>query len=438
MVRNSRNAGDDDDAKPPAIPAARGRRGAKKTATAKGNKKSGREAGSIAERVPDTHAPSPPNHHHDNLTAAKTKAAYGTSNEGIFATTPSSPAASTAAAAGHAAAASSQHVHRAEYTDTKYLEDAAFLPTTPGKEEIDASNSVLLYPGAVPIDGPRLAGAHHASLSSDRSSTVQGTHQDLSPAQLQDQQDMAIAAEVVAEDVDVEAQVHSRMREEADQIAERVRQTLIQEAVQADVMEEESPSEKQNVSTWSQSKKWWVVIGTLAILLVVVVVVLIVVFTTRDNGGGTDATGTVTDAPIGPSTPTTSSTPSPTTAAQTLPPTLPPTNPPVQPTRLSLLQERLTPVVGEVFSDETGPQFAALQWLANEDPATLPVETTALSILKNRFIVATLYFATNGESWTNQYNFRSAADICEWNAGSSNDGITCDNEDLGVAIRLGK
>jgi hypothetical protein len=37
-------------------------------------------------------------------------------------------------------------------------------------------------------------------------------------------------------------------------------------------------------------------------------------------------------------------------------------------------------------------EYEALQWLANSDPANLPLETTAIRILVERYTVALLYF----------------------------------------------
>jgi hypothetical protein len=56
-------------------------------------------------------------------------------------------------------------------------------------------------------------------------------------------------------------------------------------------------------------------------------------------------------------------------------------------------------VVGaEALQDESSPQSQALSWLANEDPALLELDsTTPIGILVERYVLALLYFATNGE-----------------------------------------
>jgi hypothetical protein len=81
----------------------------------------------------------------------------------------------------------------------------------------------------------------------------------------------------------------------------------------------------------------------------------------------------------------------------------------------------------EIYEDGTS-ENRALRWLAEEDPLQLPVTSTMEDVLE-RFVLANLYFATNGPEWTNQYNFLSAKDVCEWNdggpAGTDHYGVFC-------------
>jgi len=94
------------------------------------------------------------------------------------------------------------------------------------------------------------------------------------------------------------------------------------------------------------------------------------------------------------------------------------------------------PIFGDILSNQSTPQFEALQWLADTDPANLSVDNTPLFSLQARFIVATLYFATNGVSWTNQCNFLTASDVCDWNAVDGK-GVECTDVDQ-IRIDLGK
>jgi hypothetical protein len=74
-------------------------------------------------------------------------------------------------------------------------------------------------------------------------------------------------------------------------------------------------------------------------------------------------------------------------------------------------------VGGDSLFEEGTSENQALRWLADEDPLQFPV-TVVLEELLERFLLANLYFATNGAQWKNQYNFLSASDVCDWNEGS--------------------
>lgn len=90
------------------------------------------------------------------------------------------------------------------------------------------------------------------------------------------------------------------------------------------------------------------------------------------------------------------------------------------------LGETIESSVGpEIFEDGT-TENRALRWLAEEDPLQFPVTSTMEDILE-RYVLANFYFATNGPQWTNQYDFLSKKDVCEWNNGSSDSpyGVFC-------------
>jgi hypothetical protein len=85
--------------------------------------------------------------------------------------------------------------------------------------------------------------------------------------------------------------------------------------------------------------------------------------------------------------------------------------------------------------DDGTEEFAALNWLANSDPANLPIHTTAKRILVERYTLALLYFSTSGTSWLNQYNFLSADTVCNWNDGIGN-GVFCSGAFVnGISMR---
>ena len=70
----------------------------------------------------------------------------------------------------------------------------------------------------------------------------------------------------------------------------------------------------------------------------------------------------------------------------------------------------------DVFEILGSPQFKALHWLANEDVLQYNPDTDqAVKKIIQRYALTTLYFATNGEQWTDGLNFLSQNDECDWN-----------------------
>merc|ERR1712157_267054 len=69
-----------------------------------------------------------------------------------------------------------------------------------------------------------------------------------------------------------------------------------------------------------------------------------------------------------------------------------------------------------------------LQWLAKDDPLKLNPKSNITSIkdvsIIQRYAISCLYFATNGQSWINSYNFLSGSSECEWNIISNNGTIS--------------
>ena len=69
------------------------------------------------------------------------------------------------------------------------------------------------------------------------------------------------------------------------------------------------------------------------------------------------------------------------------------------------------------------PQNKAVEWLAYRDPAGLDLDNTLASNLRERYIVALLYFATSGDEWSKRLNFLSNFSVCDWNDGDI--GVFC-------------
>eukprot|EP00538_Stauroneis_constricta_P000588 CAMPEP_0119573674 /NCGR_PEP_ID=MMETSP1352-20130426/45242_1 /TAXON_ID=265584 /ORGANISM="Stauroneis constricta, Strain CCMP1120" /LENGTH=553 /DNA_ID=CAMNT_0007623365 /DNA_START=275 /DNA_END=1936 /DNA_ORIENTATION=- len=95
--------------------------------------------------------------------------------------------------------------------------------------------------------------------------------------------------------------------------------------------------------------------------------------------------------------------------------------------RIEMLETMLEPISGSSVETDGTPQRKALIWLAKDDPAKLPLKTTSLDMIEQRYILATLYFATDGPNWALQYNFMSASDVCDWH--STTEGIFCNNSE---------
>jgi hypothetical protein len=95
----------------------------------------------------------------------------------------------------------------------------------------------------------------------------------------------------------------------------------------------------------------------------------------------------------------------------------------------------LVPVSGERLDDPNSPQYQALNWIANEDPANVVVGLNATETIKQRYVAAVLYFALGGEGWANQYNFLTEDDICLWNQNDVS-GIICSSTPGGVQMLL--
>lgn len=86
------------------------------------------------------------------------------------------------------------------------------------------------------------------------------------------------------------------------------------------------------------------------------------------------------------------------------------------------------------LKDPNSDQFAAMRWLADEDPAALNFAETPEKEIKDRYKAALLYFAmSKGEDWRESYAFLSASHICEWNDGDRGyafEGIKCEKGEV--------
>ena len=68
------------------------------------------------------------------------------------------------------------------------------------------------------------------------------------------------------------------------------------------------------------------------------------------------------------------------------------------------------------------PQYHAFEWLLEEERNGL-LANRSEDLLVQRYVVAVLYFATNGPSWTKRLGFLSNTSECSW----SPTAIKCDD-----------
>jgi hypothetical protein len=69
------------------------------------------------------------------------------------------------------------------------------------------------------------------------------------------------------------------------------------------------------------------------------------------------------------------------------------------------------------FSSMDTPQYKAMYWLANEDSWGLEDRTPEMLI--ERYVLALVYYSTEGPKWKEQYSFLEPTSICTWNDGTS-------------------
>jgi hypothetical protein len=122
-----------------------------------------------------------------------------------------------------------------------------------------------------------------------------------------------------------------------------------------------------------------------------------------------------------------------------------PATSPTKPTRFDLFLEALLVqdpgLEKSVLTTSSTPQYEALYWLANEDK--MDPETAPGRNILERFVLSTLYFATGGDNWRNQFKFLDERSVCQWNNGESPDsgpfaGILCNASGHVANINMGK
>jgi hypothetical protein len=239
---------------------------------------------------------------------------------------------------------------------------------------------------------PGLSPSRHTSDHSASTNGVTINDDSLLPPVIGGEQPLQaiLVADRVTEETDLEAQRQARMRNEAEDIADMVHKRILQNTPTAVIHTAKSPKREDNEAGKSR-KKIYILAGILVIA-----------------------------AAIGIALGITLSKPPPTTT--------PPTTPPTPPDPIEPFRDALVSISGESLYDEESPQYQALYWIANDDPAKTSVGVTDPETIEQRYVAAVLYFALVGKGWTNQYSFCSAADICSWNQNELS-GIVCGSQE---------
>jgi hypothetical protein len=98
--------------------------------------------------------------------------------------------------------------------------------------------------------------------------------------------------------------------------------------------------------------------------------------------------------------------------------------------RAAAIQASLAEVTDEsILLDPTSPQGQAMSWLVSSDPAK--VDPSTYSTFHQRYSLATLYFATNGDDWIFDARWITEFQECSWLA------LSCNNDFAVTEIQLG-
>ena len=92
------------------------------------------------------------------------------------------------------------------------------------------------------------------------------------------------------------------------------------------------------------------------------------------------------------------------------------------------------------LNEMSSPVFQAYDWMLRND--SISVKETSSEMLKERLVLAILFFATSGAEWNEKLNFLSGKSICAWNNSDEkldlSVGVFCDIQSRVKHIILGK
>jgi hypothetical protein len=236
-----------------------------------------------------------------------------------------------------------------------------------------------------------------------------------------------IVAHLVPDEVDVAACISEGVAERLHQELEVRLQEVRRSHVVAELVEVKTTnenSETTNIFGIQPSRTCWLIIAAFAIVLFATIIGVVVATLPDPN-----------TEPL-PSVPPTGDFILPTTPPTTAPPTIP-----IPPCCERF--EELYSLIGaditsdlQVLEDTYTYQYQALAWLADHDPAELDFSAQPKQILIERYVLALLYFMTNGKAWKNQFNFLGNSSVCAWFEYSAEAeeeiGVRCDGDSVSL------
>lgn len=243
-------------------------------------------------------------------------------------------------------------------------------------------------PGAVAVVGP-----DPPSVINDDYTLTPSTTDVVS---ITDNSTVAVSAQLAPNQEHIQQEIRNRDLEIEELRRAREFVTVAQAVAEQEEQEEEEATGIQKLYRNSRMQ----CMALSAVVLVIVGIVLTIVFTTNAS-----------DVPD----------PTPTTPAPTPP---------------SSLVEMLSTVSmdsGEALSTPSTAQNEALNWLASNGN----LESYSDEIKIQRHVLATLYYSTNGDSWTNNTGWLSDSDECGWYNGAAG-GELCSSQGLVVGLDLSK
>ena len=247
-----------------------------------------------------------------------------------------------------------------------------------------------------------------------------------------------IAAEITNDYL--EEEVWKRMQEERQK-------QVVADATEIKAVDDEEDTTNQSTICGLSQRSFFVLVGIFGVVIVAIVAFL----TSSNKSNGDESTAIDAGASattLGPTQPgemiptvslTLTPSETPTTYSPTVNPTQSPTHAPVPPTPsptetrfqqlVNFIGPTITPDV-ETLSYPITPQYAVLNWLANEDAWVVDdIMSVPVQIWVERYALALFYDLTNGVEWAptddnedSSSNFLEPVSVCDWHTG-----IVCDD-----------